>query len=125
MGISAGIKWMVREGTGVGATKRFGWLIIRETCNPLSANRDSSGKIREIHTQFLNAAASVVKTYGPPWARRSILGRALGIWLLVLLWIVPPSILAASAACKSHKMFRAKADRFRHGVNPIEKSPGT
>ena len=66
MGISTGIKWVAREGTGVGATKRFGWLIIRKTCNPFHSDRGGSGKLREIRTQFLNAAASAVMTYGPP-----------------------------------------------------------
>jgi len=125
LGVWAGIKWVGREGTGVGATKRFGWLIIRKTFNPFSSNREGSGKICKTRTLFLNSAASVVMAYGPPWARRSILGRALGVWLLVVLWILPPSIIVASAACKSHKSPRAKANRFQLGVNPIKMDPGT
>jgi hypothetical protein len=125
LGIWAGIKWVGREGTGIGATKRFGWLIIRKTSNPICSFMVGSGKVRVIRGQFLNSAASVVMSYGPSWARRSILGRALGVWLLVILWILPPSIIVASIACKSQKGSRAKACRSQHGVNPITMDPGT
>jgi hypothetical protein len=62
MGIWAGLKRAGIEGTGVGATKRFGWLIIRETSNPFSSSRDALEKVRVIRrcydSGFLEAACS-------------------------------------------------------------------
>jgi hypothetical protein len=117
MGIWAGIKWVGREGAGVGATKRFGGLIIRSTSNLSSSFRDRPGKVWGIQKQFLDSAASVVMTYGPSWAGQSILGRALGVWLLVILWILPPSIVVASAVCKPHQRSKAQANRSQRSLD--------
>lgn len=103
MGIWTGIKWVGREGSGIGAAKRFGRMIIRKTSNSCSSWRDGSGNVLAIRKRFLISAASVVMAYGPSWARRMFFGRAIGVWMLVLLWILPPSVMVVFAACNFHR----------------------
>lgn len=112
MDIGAGIKWVGREGTGAGATERFCWLILRKTSCPFYSSMDGEEKIQNIKTNFMNSAALLVMSYGPTWAKQAILGRALGVWLLAILWIVPPTIIAGSATCKSHKGSRDRRPLF-------------
>lgn len=102
MGIGAGIKWVGREGAGIGAAKRFGWIILRNSWNPSSSPHEDSGTVLAARKRFLNSAASVVMAYGPSWARRSIYGRAIGVWMLAALWVLPPSIMIVFTLCKPY-----------------------
>ena len=44
--------------------------------------------------RFIGAADVVARTWGPRWSRdRHLFGRALGAWVLLLLWIAIPAAL--------------------------------
>jgi hypothetical protein len=45
---------------------------------------------------FLGAADSVVQRWGPTWARRMLLGRSVGAWLLLLVWATVPFVVVAA-----------------------------
>ena len=90
MGIWKGMKWVAREGVGLGAIQRFRSLIFRST-GPRLPRLGGGG---EIWRHFMDSATAAVQSFGPPWACRKVRGRAVGVWALVLAWIVPPLVLA-------------------------------
>jgi hypothetical protein len=81
MGVRAGLKWMAMEGTGAGVQQRLVRLILGRP-----------GRIGDLGTsllrQFMAAATSAVMRFGPAWAKRQVLGQAVGVWLLVPFWVV-------------------------------------
>ncbi len=89
MGIWKGMKWVAREGTGLGASQRFGRLIFRGT----GRGATRPGKAWGIWRQFMVSASAAVQSFGPSWARKNLRGRAVGVWVLVLAWVVPPLLL--------------------------------
>lgn len=90
MGICKGITWLAMEGSGVGVHRRLVRLVLRSS--GWSANAQVS-----LSNQFMNSADKAVSRVGPLWARKEIQGRAIGVWLLVLCWLAPPTLLALTA----------------------------
>lgn len=45
-------------------------------------------------TRFMVAAETVVDRWAPLWARARVLGRPVGVWLLVAAWSLVPLIVA-------------------------------
>ena len=86
MGVWESMKWVAKEGTGAGVHKRFGQMILGRTWQ--RAAKDDG-----ILRQFLGSAAAAVTRFGPIWARREVRGRSVGVWLLVMCWLVPPALL--------------------------------
>ncbi len=78
---------MTREGTGVAVQQRLIRLILER---PGRIAFRWTGLFR----QFMAAATAAVMRFGPAWARREVLGQAVGVWLLVVFWVVPPILIA-------------------------------
>lgn len=89
MGIWKYVKWVAREGAGFGTSQRFGHLILRN----IWPGTSRSGGAGDLWRQFMDSATSAVHSFGPSWARRKVRGRAVGVWVLVLAWVVPPLLL--------------------------------
>ena len=111
MGIWKGMKWVAREGAGLGASQRFGRLIFRRT-GPWSLRSGGGG---DIWRQFMDSATGAIQSFGPSWARRKVRGRAMGVWVLVLAWIIPPLLLALLT------LHRASQTARRPAVTPVVK----
>ena len=90
MGLWAGMKWVAREGSGAGVQRRLVRLILESPGR--SAIRPSS-----LLRHFMAAATAAVTRFGPAWARREVLGQAVGVWLLVLSWLTPMALLVLMA----------------------------
>lgn len=81
MSVRAGLKWVAREGTGVGVQQRLARVI-------LGRPGPGSNPKAVILQQFLDSASAVVLRFGPFWAQREAGGRPVGAWLLACFWVV-------------------------------------
>ena len=93
MGIWMGMKWVAREGTGLGSNRRFGRIVLFGDGRGKPRYRIGEGLWR----QFIASATAAVQCYGPSWARWKLGGRPVGVWGLVLVWVIPPLLLAMLA----------------------------
>ena len=88
MGMLAGVKWVLREGVGIGASRRWVQLILGKA-GPSGEAGSIVDRANAIRCEFLEAAETVTGRFGPSWAKRRFFGRTVGVWLLALLWMVP------------------------------------
>ena len=101
MRLLAGMKWVVKEGAGVGASRRWvPWIL--GIAGFTGNSNHFANKIQNLPCQFLAASETVVGRFGPGWAKHSILGRAVGVWLLAWLWVAPMVLVTLGAA---HRCF--------------------
>jgi hypothetical protein len=50
-------------------------------------------------SRFLDASSIAVRRWGPRWAaKRRLLGREIGTWILVVIWLGVPLVLSVRAA---------------------------
>ena len=105
MGIWKYLKWVAREGTGFGASQRFGRLVFRSPW----CGTDRPGHGGEIWHQFMASATAAVHSFGPSWARQKVRGRPVGVWVLALAWIIPPLCLALLTFHRASHMTRRPA----------------
>ena len=93
MGLWAGLKWTVREGTGVGMSQRlariFGEIF------PITSKAVVKIFIG-LRKQFVMASNAVVDQFGPAWARRKIFGYPSGTWIFLSIWLVLPFVVVLS-----------------------------
>lgn len=72
------------EVSGVNVHRRsFGWIFKGK------GGEEEGPRTKWFLSRFLNAAEKVVASRGPAWSRGRIWGRPLGVWALLLLWIIP------------------------------------
>ena len=122
MGLWAGMKWVVREGTGAGVQRRLTQVILGNGGAGARAAGGPAHQARGIRAQFLEAATTLVAAHGPSWAQRKLGGRAFGVWLLVILWVLPPSLLALAALRSA--LVRAQARVPRPVAGPVRSRGG-
>ena len=54
--------------------------------------------------RFLDAGSVAVRRWGPRWAAgHSLLGREIGAWILLLLWLVGPIALCLRVAARFYR----------------------
>jgi hypothetical protein len=99
MSVWEGMNWWVKEGSGAGSQHRLVRMILGKP------ERHDLSRVTLSH-QFLCSAAAAVTRFGPAWAKREICRRTVGVWLLVLCWLVPPAILALAAVHHGHGLAR-------------------
>ena len=82
MGMVAGMKWIAKEGTGAGTQRRFLQFFM---------SRSGHRPTREIGIlqEFKGAASAAVTRFGPDWVRQNVCGRPVGVWLLLICWLLP------------------------------------
>lgn len=80
----------------IGRTLRFGdHAAIWRAALPRRPAADTSWFVG----RFLDASSVVVRRWGPSWARRHhVLGREIGAWILALIWLGTPLVMAFRAA---------------------------
>jgi hypothetical protein len=44
-------------------------------------------------SRFASAAEAVVNSWGPRWARRRLVGRSIGVWVLTAAWMTIPLLV--------------------------------
>jgi hypothetical protein len=99
MNIWYGLKLAAIEGSGAGASLRFLRLVmVNALGNPSIPGQRPSIPV-SILCSFMVSAEQVVQRFGPVWFRKKVKGRAIGTWVFLFLWIVPPALLIARSCC--------------------------
>jgi hypothetical protein len=98
MGWWTSLKWAASEWTGTGVNLR----LVQSLCETWSKRaRTRSSADFGLVGQFLASATRVINCFGPAWTRRKIRNQPLGVWFLLLLWIVLPLAFAMAAIGQS------------------------
>lgn len=72
------------EVSGVNVHRRsFAWITSKK------AGTSQEPQSRWFLSRFLSAAEKIVAAKGPAWSQGYLWGRPLGVWALLLLWIIP------------------------------------
>ena len=77
---------LFKEGTGVGVQQRLAHVILGRSGQP------AAEKVSVLQ-QFMRSAAVAIARFGPGWARGILLGKPVGVWLLVMCWILFPVLV--------------------------------
>ena len=85
MGLGAGLRWVAREGIGLGAWRRFRQVVRVKKKAPTVGEMWLEGVLRE----FLVSAETAIHAFGPGWSQQLVKGKTFGTWLLVVVWITP------------------------------------
>ena len=93
MGLWTSLRRAVFEGAGAGVNRRLvRFLGGTWTRNLSNQAQDTSGLVE----QFLAHANVVVDRFGPAWSRRKVASWSLGVWLLLLLWVIPSAVIGCA-----------------------------
>lgn len=89
MGMWAGIRLVAQEIGGIGVQRRLFQVILWRT-----GQRTETGMAgKAIMYRFMWAASIAVTRFGPAWAKKEFRGRPVGVWMLLVCWLISPALV--------------------------------